>query len=67
MVACSAGIIVALPGSHGTSCEISYGLVYKKPVIDLGQWNRPGMIPVQNIEEAEMKIKELVRQIKESK
>jgi len=46
MVACSADVIVALPGSHGTSSEISYGLVYKRPIIDLGNWNREGMIEV---------------------
>ena len=65
MVACCADIIVALPGSHGTSCEISYGLVYKKPVIDLGRWNRKGMIKVKNLKEAEVKIKELIKQIRQ--
>src|SRR3989338_5537557 len=28
MVACSADIIIALPGSHGTNSEICYGLVF---------------------------------------
>lgn len=65
MVACCADIIVALPGSHGTSCEISYGLVYKKPVLDLGGWNRKGMIRVKNLKEAEVRIKELIREISE--
>ncbi len=65
MVACCADIIVALPGSHGTSSEISYGLVYKKPVIDLGGWNRKGMIKVKNLKEAEVKIKELIQEIRE--
>lgn len=64
MVACSADIIVALPGSHGTSCEISYGFVYKKPIIDLGDWNREGMIKVKDVKEAEVKIRELVRKIR---
>lgn len=64
MVACSADIIVALPGSHGTSCEISYGFVYKKPIIDLGNWDREGMIKVKDIKEAEAKIKELIRKIR---
>jgi uncharacterized protein (TIGR00725 family) len=58
IVACSADIIVALPGSQGTSSEISYGLIYKRPIIDLGDWNIEGMIKVKNIEEAEEKIKE---------
>jgi len=65
MVACSADIIVALPGSHGTSSEISYGLVYKRPVIDLGGWNHEGMIKVNNIEEAEQKLRELVDHIRQ--
>ena len=63
MVACSADIIVALPGSHGTLSEICYGLVYKRPVIDLGNWNRKGMIKVKNLKDAEKKIKELIKKI----
>lgn len=66
IVACSADIIVALPGSHGTRCEISYGLVYGRPVIDLGNWNIEGMIKVKNLKEAESKIRELIRKIRES-
>jgi len=64
MVACSADIIVALPGSHGTNTEICYGLAYKRPVIDLGNWNIKGMIKVEDLEQAEIKIKELVDKIK---
>lgn len=63
MVACCADIIVALPGSHGTSCEISYGLVYKRPILDLGKWNRKGMIKVKNLKDAETKIKKLITEI----
>lgn len=63
MVACCADIIVALAGSHGTSCEIAYGLVYKKPVIDLGGWNRKGMIKVKNLKQAETKIRQLVKEV----
>lgn len=62
MVACSADIIIALPGSDGTSCEISYGIVYKRPIIDLGGWNRKGMIPVRSLAEVEKKIKELINE-----
>jgi len=65
MVAASADIIIALPGSHGTSSEISYGFVYNRPIIDLGGWNREGMIKVENVEEAEKKIKELIKEIHE--
>ena len=64
IVACSADIIVALPGSHGTRCEISYGLVYGRPVIDLGNWNIKGMIKARNLSEAKRKIKECIQMIK---
>ncbi|MDD3374229.1 MAG: TIGR00725 family protein [Candidatus Omnitrophica bacterium] len=67
MVACSADIIVALPGSHGTNCEICYGLVYKRPVIDLGNWGIDGMIKVENLEEAKNKIKEYIDEIKQAR
>lgn len=67
MVACCADIIVALPGSHGTSCEISYGLVYKRPVIDLGRWNRKGMLKARNLKDAEAKIRRLIKEIEETK
>ena len=63
MVAASADIIVALPGSHGTTCEISYGLVYKRPIINLGGWKQEGLIQVKDIDEAEEKIKELMDMI----
>jgi len=67
IVAASADIIVALPGSHGTSSEISYGFVYGRPMIDLGGWNREGMIKAKDVPEAEAKIKELIAQIKKEK
>ncbi len=63
IVACSADIIVALPGSYGTSCEISYGLVYSRPVIDLGNWNVKGMIKAQNIDEFCAKLEKLIEKI----
>jgi len=52
IVACSADVVIALPGSHGTNCEICYGLVYKRPVIDLGGWDIKGMIPAADVQEA---------------
>ncbi len=65
MVAASADIIVALPGSHGTSCEISYGLVYKRPIIDLGGWDREGMIAVDDVQDAREKIKVLIAELRD--
>ena len=61
MVACCADIIITLPGSHGTLSEICYGLVYKKPIIDLGEWNVKGMISVKSLKDAEQKIKRLIK------
>ena len=60
-MACSADIIVALPGSYGTNSEICYGLVYKRPVIDLGNWNIEGMIQVDGIAGAEKFIREYIK------
>ncbi len=65
VVACSADIIIALPGSDGTSSEISYGIVYKRPIIDLGGWDREGMIKVKDVRDAEVKIRELIKRIKQ--
>jgi len=66
MVAASADIIVALPGSHGTSCEISYGMVYKRPIIDLGNWDMDGMIKINSLEDLEKKLKLLIDEIVQS-
>ena len=63
IVACSADIIVALPGSHGTRSEISYGLVFGRPVIDLGNWEINGMVKVRNVKEAESKIKDYIQKL----
>ncbi|OGX08634.1 MAG: TIGR00725 family protein [Omnitrophica WOR_2 bacterium GWA2_47_8] len=67
IVACSADIIIALPGSHGTNSEICYGLVFNRPVIDLGNWNLPGMIKAHNIKETQKIIKDLIKKIRENR
>jgi len=66
IVACSADIIIALPGSFGTNSEICYGLVYGRPVIDLGNWDIEGMISVKNIVEAEEKIKKIIKKLQDA-
>lgn len=66
IVAASADVVVALPGSHGTRSEISYALVYDRPVIDLGQWGIEGMMVVKDVDEACATLKQLVDQIRES-
>jgi len=65
MVACSADIAIALPGSYGTESEICYALVYKRPVIDLGGWKIPGMIEVPDLAEARVKLREIVDQCRQ--
>jgi len=67
MVAASADIIIALPGSHGTACEISYGMVYKRPIIDLGGWKQEGMIQVKDLNEAEDKIREIIEELENAR
>lgn len=64
MVACSADIIIALPGSHGTNSEVCYGLVYDRPVIDLGGWGIEGMIKVKDLKELDIVIRTLIKKIR---
>ena len=64
MVACSADIVVALPGSYGTQSEICYGLVYGRPVIDMGGWRMKGMIKVKNLKDFESKLKHMVKELR---
>lgn len=63
IVACSADIVIALPGSYGTNSEICYALVYGRPVIDLGNWNIDGMIDAKNVEDAQVKIKKMMKKL----
>ena len=37
--------VLALPGKSGTLSEIAFALNVGKPVVDLGSWGIPGMIP----------------------
>jgi uncharacterized protein (TIGR00725 family) len=52
LVAASADVIVALPGSHGTRSEISIALKLCKPVIGVRAWGEIlGVRQVNNVEE----------------
>ncbi len=64
MVACSADIIVALPGSYGTQSEICYGLVYGRLVLDFGNWNMKGMVKVKSLKDFETKLKKYVKELR---
>jgi uncharacterized protein (TIGR00725 family) len=63
IIACSADIVIALPGSYGTNSEICYALVYGRPVIDLGNWNINGMMDAKNLEDAEEKVKRIIKKL----
>lgn len=65
IVACSADIIVALAGSHGTRSEICYGLVFGRPVIDLGNWKIEGTVHVKTPQAFKAKLREIIKEIKE--
>lgn len=67
MVACCADIVVALPGSYGTSSEICYALVFGRPVLDLGGWKMKGMIKVQSLQKAKAIIQRLIQDIQSSR
>jgi uncharacterized protein (TIGR00725 family) len=60
IVAASADIVIALPGSFGTESEICYARVYGRPVIDLGGWKIPGLIKVKNVADAKRVLKKLL-------
>ncbi len=66
IVACSADIIIALPGNYGTNTEICYGLIHSRPVIDLGNWNVDGMIDAKSLEDAEEKIKKIIKKLQQN-
>lgn len=63
-VACSADVVVALPGSYGTESEICYAIVYGRPVIDMGGWGIKGMIKVKNIEDFERVLKQAIKKVR---
>jgi uncharacterized protein (TIGR00725 family) len=67
IVACTGDIIIALPGSYGTNSEICYALVYNRPVIDVGNWNIPGMIKLPSIDDLEILLKDLVDKVRSEK
>jgi uncharacterized protein (TIGR00725 family) len=65
IVAASADVVIALPGSYGTESEICYALVYERPVINLGNWKIPGMIKAKSSAHAERILKRLVGEIRQ--
>jgi len=64
IVAASADIVVALPGSYGTESEICYALVYGRPVVDLGGWKIKGMIKARNMVDAKRILQKLLKEVR---
>jgi len=60
LVVKSADIVVALPGEAGTLSEIAYCLQFGIPVISFNSWDIPGVIKVKTVEEAVIKVKEIL-------
>jgi uncharacterized protein (TIGR00725 family) len=56
----SADVVVALPGEAGTLSEIAFCLQFGIPVISLRSWDIPGVIKVKTVEEAVLKVKEML-------
>lgn len=52
IVAASADVVIALPGSYGTENEICFACLYGRPVINLGGWKVPGLIQARGVPEA---------------
>lgn len=67
MVACSADIVVAMPGSYGTQSEICYALVYGRLVLDFGNWNFPNTVKIKSIKDFETKFKRYVKELRSGK
>lgn len=51
-VVLSGDAVIALPGASGTMTEIGFCGIHGRPVIDLGSWRLPGMIPARTPGEA---------------
>ena len=64
IVAASADIVIALPGSFGTESEICYALVYGRPVINLGGWKIKGLIKARSVDDAKRIVKRLVERLR---
>ena len=52
LVVKNADIIIAIDGKEGTLSEIAFALQMKKPILGIKTWNIPGIIQVQDAQEA---------------
>lgn len=63
IVAASAHVVIALPGSYGTENEICFAKIFGRPVINLGGWKVPGLIKARNVADAKRVLKKLLRSL----
>ncbi len=60
IVAASADVVIALPGSYGTENEICFARIFDRPVINLGGWKIKGLIPAGSVPAARKILKRLI-------
>ena len=60
LVVKSANVVVALPGKTGTLSEIAYALQFGIPIVSLNSWDIPGVIKAKTVDEAVVKVRELL-------
>lgn len=58
IVAGSADMVVALPGSYGTLSEIAFALIGKKPVYGFGAWDVEGVVGLESPRDLEAALDE---------
>ena len=60
ILACACDVAVAIGGKYGTLSEIGHALQYEKPVISLGSWDIEGVISVETVSEAVVKLRNIL-------
>ena len=60
LVVQTADVVIALPGEYGTLSEIAYCLQFKKPVLNLSNWDISGTIKVNTVDEAIKELKNII-------
>ena len=61
LVVKAADVVVALPGEAGTLSEIAYCIQFGIPVVNLSNWDIPGVIKAKTAQEAVEKVKQILK------
>ncbi|MCM8823655.1 MAG: TIGR00725 family protein [Candidatus Omnitrophica bacterium] len=64
LVVKTSDVVIALPGEYGTLSEIAYCLQFDIPVISLKSWDIKGVIKVETIDEAIIKVKQFLEGVR---